>query len=1063
MGDFPNARRLSGSMDLRTPTLFDLFFGNLAAWVRKRALLRKQPKPRSRALRFESLEPRLLLSADLSYSAGAGALDATLRIIDDAGPVLQLVDNATHSELARTTLSVGGPIDVAVNGGTSDDVLTIDLGLANTFADLFNPSDLSIVFDGGAGIDALIADAAHNQWQITGIDAGNVSGLLTIDFSGVENLTGAVDNEDTFVLRAGGDVNGILEGGDRGFDSLIIQDGTYQTAIFSASGPDAGTIELDGILISYAGLEPIDLATAVADLIINADTIPPGTPDPLLVPVPKPDNLVLEGAAETGSMILRNAAGVTVPTIEEITFVNPTNSLTINLGDEAFGIPGTGDDILTLGAFDPGFNAELTVNGDGGADTVVIAQSLTLPGRDIEINAESITVIAGVTISTEAGAGASGDIRLTAISTKSLLSPLLPTPAVIVIGDMVSLLADGGTSSGHIVLNAMSEQMNVDFPQIAASARAEVAIFNATLRAGSIGISAFSEFSGSAEGVIFATPVDAAIAAVTSIGRVAISGGSELVSDGTISIAAGSTVFTKAESIARSSAVVGNTAIDAAVASSVVVSEAIAHISGTTTVSAGEAVNLAAFNSVNVETIADGIAGGANAAGGSIAISTVTANSLAFFDESATLSTGASLTVQSVSQTNVVTTARATAQGATEPTSPDDSVSPVLLADFNAHTSEGLVQFAAAFAVAAVTSDTQAYIESTGPVTASGSLEITATSNTDSIVLADGSAVGPASAGTAIAVAINVPMVTTAAYIGGTGAVSASDITVQALMTDVAGDVIHTFSSEAISGAGTSDAEVGVAGALAHSIVATSADAYIGTGSTVDANGGNVLLSAANTSGSATRAVPEGDGAVGSEGGVGGSAAFHIASNLTRAQLQSAATLNNANDFLLTAIGDHESTTEAEAGAQGGTAVTPAAAVTIADNDTLALIGIGPALSVTGNVAARAVHRSTSSTRAQGDAEATPGGQGGGTFAAAGAIALNAGLDEASASIARDVHSPDGDVAVAADSTIDGRAEAVAGVGGAQGGTENVMTRTSMIRSSASSLPWAPGSPFRPM
>ena len=623
MGGLPKARRESGSVDVRTPTLFDLFFGNLAAWVRKRAVLRKQPRLRLRAVRFESLEPRLLLSADLSYSAGVGAMDATLRIIDDAGPVLQLVDNVTLSELARTTLSVGGPVDVAINGGASDDILTIDLGLATSFAELFNPSDLSIVFDGNAGIDTLIADAAHNQWQITGSDAGSVSGLGTINFSGVENLTGAADNEDTFVLRAGGDVSGILEGGARGFDSLIIQGGTYQTAIFSASGPDAGTIGLDGILVSYAGLEPIDLTTAVADLIINADTIPPGTPDPLLVPVPKPDNLVLEGAA-AGSMILRNATGVTVPTIEEITFVNPTNSLTINLGDEAFGLPGTGDDILTLGAFDSGFDAELTVNGDGGADMIVVTQSLTLPGNDIEINAESITVNAGVTISTVADAGASGDIRLTAISTKSLLSPLLPTPALIAIGDLASLLADGGTAPGDIVLSATSEHLDVDFPQIVASARAEVAIFNATLQAGSIGISAFSEFSGSAQGVIFATPVDAAVAAVTSIGRVAISGGSALVSDSTISIAAGSTVFTRAESIAESSAVVGNTAIDAAVASSIVVSEATAHISGTTIVSAAGALTISVANDIDVVTVADGTAGGSNAAGGSIATSLVT-------------------------------------------------------------------------------------------------------------------------------------------------------------------------------------------------------------------------------------------------------------------------------------------------------------------------------------------------------------------------------------------------------------------------------------------------------
>ena len=127
-----------------------------------------------------------------------------------------------------------------------------------------------------------------------------------------------------------------------------------------------------------------------------------------------------------------------------------------------------GDDILTLGELDAGFLAALTINGDGGADAVTITRSLTLPGRDVEINAEAITVDAGVSVSTRATAGSSGDIRLTAASTKSLLSPLLPTPATVAIGAGAALLSDGGANSGQISLVATSERLDVDFPQIMA-------------------------------------------------------------------------------------------------------------------------------------------------------------------------------------------------------------------------------------------------------------------------------------------------------------------------------------------------------------------------------------------------------------------------------------------------------------------------------------------------------------------------------------------------------------------------------------------------------------------
>src|SRR5262245_3482766 len=84
------------------PSLFDIFWGKLAnsrrriaEWRRKGLLGKGLRQQYSRAMRFEQLEPRLLLSADLTHVAPIGeAIDATLRVDDVAGaPVLRLVDN----------------------------------------------------------------------------------------------------------------------------------------------------------------------------------------------------------------------------------------------------------------------------------------------------------------------------------------------------------------------------------------------------------------------------------------------------------------------------------------------------------------------------------------------------------------------------------------------------------------------------------------------------------------------------------------------------------------------------------------------------------------------------------------------------------------------------------------------------------------------------------------------------------------------------------------------------------------------------------------------------------
>ncbi len=96
--------------------------------------------------------------------------------------------------------------------------------------------------------------------SIGGPDSGYVeSGGTGTVFSGVENLTGDVGNEDTFTFWAGGDLSGRIDGNTGGFDSLVIDDWFSGPANmrYSASGADSGVLDYGDKTIEFAGLEPI--------------------------------------------------------------------------------------------------------------------------------------------------------------------------------------------------------------------------------------------------------------------------------------------------------------------------------------------------------------------------------------------------------------------------------------------------------------------------------------------------------------------------------------------------------------------------------------------------------------------------------------------------------------------------------------------------------------------------------------------------------------------------------------------------------------------------------------
>ena len=156
-----------------------------------------------RALRHvEGLEERVLLAADPFYSAelSATGVDLTLRVDNEVGEQrLKLIDSVDGSEVTSALLSeiTNG---ARIVGSTFADTLRIEVDPS------FMTGNISgeLIFDGNTGIDTLIGPSTDTTWTITGDQSGNVGGAGGLEFSEVENLTGAADNEDTFVFPCRG-------------------------------------------------------------------------------------------------------------------------------------------------------------------------------------------------------------------------------------------------------------------------------------------------------------------------------------------------------------------------------------------------------------------------------------------------------------------------------------------------------------------------------------------------------------------------------------------------------------------------------------------------------------------------------------------------------------------------------------------------------------------------------------------------------------------------------------------------------------------------------------------
>ncbi len=422
-----------------------------------------RPVPRARGRRnpyvglcLELLEDRTLLSApgksDFVFDASqaSSGFDLTL---ESVGTNLELIDTTGGNIVQSQPLALNSG-NVIITGSPYADSLTIDSSIQG----------LAVSFNGGPGDNTLFGPVTNSAWQITGANSGTLNG--EVQFANVENLTGAANNDDTFYLASGATLSGTLDGGPGGFDSLVLESGSATQETYQSTGPNSGTIDVDGQMLTYAGLEPITDNMNVANREIT-DTS-------------SSDDTVLITAASTPGM---TTVSSTTGAFESVTFQTPTNSLEVDAD------PGGSDDTIDLVSLASNFDAGLTLS--AGKD-VSIQTNLNLNGNNLAVNAQTIDVQAGRVISTrDVAAGAN---PATAASTGNS-GAITFNGYTISVGAGAALYAqvlagDTTDTPGAITMTADDDPPSTQIPLVPTitSTMAQVTITGATIEGGAVTI-----------------------------------------------------------------------------------------------------------------------------------------------------------------------------------------------------------------------------------------------------------------------------------------------------------------------------------------------------------------------------------------------------------------------------------------------------------------------------------------------------------------------------------------------------------------------------------------------
>ncbi|NNE69306.1 MAG: DUF11 domain-containing protein [Rhodothermales bacterium] len=188
---------------------------------------------------------------------------------------------------------------------------------------------------------------------------------------------------------------GVVFNGGLGFDSMTLTGGTGITTVeHTFVSENDGSVTVDGSLIAtYTGLDPIlDNLSALNRIF----TFTAGT-----------ETVTLSDDGVPGN----NYSFIDADFAESVTFLNPTATLTVNLG--------AGDDTINVGAMDSGLTVAPQINGGTGSDRFNITPSavfaFSVAGGDPTVAPGDVLdiVLAGTTGASLTNAGGSGSWTFT--------------------------------------------------------------------------------------------------------------------------------------------------------------------------------------------------------------------------------------------------------------------------------------------------------------------------------------------------------------------------------------------------------------------------------------------------------------------------------------------------------------------------------------------------------------------------------------------------------------------------------------------------------------------------
>lgn len=287
-------------------------------------------------------------SAPLLVDGTAGSY--SINVVDDGGSSMTTL---TGTAMVAFALSV--PLSGSVYGN-GNLVLTGNPGMNNSLTLTYDPDTSSVIVTSTSPITAGNGATQIDSTSIS-ITQSLIIRHIQVDGTDAYDDTLVVDSSNGNPIPSGGL---IFTGGTGGHDSLTVTGGSATTITHTFANANNGSVNIDGNVITYFDLEPINDNPSAMERIFTftggAETI-----------------TVTDGTAMDGMTMIDSIMG------ESVYFINPTVSLTINAGG--------GDDTITVNVFDTSLLCALTINGNEGNDTVNLNGDITFASeKNLDLN-----------------------------------------------------------------------------------------------------------------------------------------------------------------------------------------------------------------------------------------------------------------------------------------------------------------------------------------------------------------------------------------------------------------------------------------------------------------------------------------------------------------------------------------------------------------------------------------------------------------------------------------------------------------------------------------------------